>query len=117
MLNVFGSISTKTGLAPQWTTASAVAVKVWETVITSSPGPTPRAMQRQVKGVGARGGRDAVGGAREVGELPFELADVVALDEAGACIRTPWMASVYLTGDRGVLGLEVAKGDLHPSPP
>ena len=37
------STSTNTGLAPQYVIASAVAMKVFGTVITSSPGPTPEA--------------------------------------------------------------------------
>ena len=40
---VTSSTSTNRGLAPAWTIASAEAVKVWATVATSSPGPTPRA--------------------------------------------------------------------------
>ena len=49
MLYVAGSTSTKTGFAPHQLIASAVAMKVSGTVITSSPGPIPspsRATQR-----------------------------------------------------------------------
>ena len=38
---VAGSTSTKTGLAPTSRMASPVAMKVFATVTTSSPGPTP----------------------------------------------------------------------------
>ena len=34
-------ISAKTGVAPAWITVAAVATKVNEGTITSSPGPTP----------------------------------------------------------------------------
>ena len=34
-----GSTSTKTGIAPAASIAATVATAVWETVITSSPGP------------------------------------------------------------------------------
>ena len=43
MLQVSGSMSTKTGSAPAKEMASAVAMKVEGTVITSSASPTPRA--------------------------------------------------------------------------
>ena len=39
MLKVTGSMSTNTGLAPTYSTAFAVAIKVNGVVITSSPGP------------------------------------------------------------------------------
>ena len=38
-----GRQSTNTGVAPQWLTASAVAMKVLTGTMTSSPGPTPAA--------------------------------------------------------------------------
>ena len=43
MLAVSGRQSTKTGVAPAWLTASAVAMKVLTGTMTSSPGPTPAA--------------------------------------------------------------------------
>jgi hypothetical protein len=43
MVNDTGSTSTNTGVAPTPLTASAVAMKVFGTVMTSSPGPIPRA--------------------------------------------------------------------------
>ncbi len=43
MLSVSSRTSAKTGVAPQWTITFAVAGHVIEVVITSSPGPTPRA--------------------------------------------------------------------------
>ena len=42
MLYVTGSMSTKTGLAPVRATLFAVAAKVKDGTITSSPGPMPR---------------------------------------------------------------------------
>ena len=39
---VSGSISTKTGVAPVNMIELTVALKVWPTVMTSSPGPRPR---------------------------------------------------------------------------
>jgi len=39
---IAGSMSANTGVAPQADIASAVAMKVSATVITSSPGPTPQ---------------------------------------------------------------------------
>ena len=44
-LQVSGSMSAKTGVAPTRTTTSAVAAKVKAGVITSSPGPMPRAIR------------------------------------------------------------------------
>ncbi|MNV95169.1 hypothetical protein D3C71_1900340 [compost metagenome] len=44
MLQVSGSTSTKTGVAPSSTMTSAVATKVNEVVITSSPAPMPSAI-------------------------------------------------------------------------
>ncbi len=41
MLYVAGSMSTNTGIAPHWVITSAVAIKVKDGVITSSPGPMP----------------------------------------------------------------------------
>src|SRR5437870_2355489 len=41
IVQVAGSTSTNTGVAPTPTMAPTVAKKVCETVITSSPGPTP----------------------------------------------------------------------------
>ena len=44
MLNVVGSMSTYTGFAPRMAMVSAVATNVNGVVITSSPGPMPRAI-------------------------------------------------------------------------
>jgi hypothetical protein len=41
---VVGSMSTNRIVPPAWVIASVVAIKVWETVMTSSPGATPSAM-------------------------------------------------------------------------
>ena len=43
ILRVFGSESTNTGVAPASQIASAVAKKVFDVVMISSPGPSPRA--------------------------------------------------------------------------
>ncbi len=43
MFIVDSSISTKTGLAPTSAIISAVEIQVYGTVITSSPGPIPKA--------------------------------------------------------------------------
>src|SRR3954466_11383332 len=51
MLNVRGSISTNTGVAPQYRTALAVAMNEWLTVITSSPAPTPTASSAKCSAV------------------------------------------------------------------
>lgn len=45
MLQVFGSQSTKTAVAPAIQMASAVPKKLLDVVMTSSPGPMPRAMK------------------------------------------------------------------------
>ena len=45
MLQVFGSMSTNTGVAPTWEMASVVVMKVFGTVMTSSPGLIPVAMR------------------------------------------------------------------------
>src|SRR5690606_24795697 len=49
MLNVSSSTSTMTGLAPRYRTTSAVAVKVYDGTMTSSPGPTPNASNAKCK--------------------------------------------------------------------
>ena len=43
IVQVTGSTSTKTGLAPQYRMAAVVATNVIDTVMTSSPGPTSAA--------------------------------------------------------------------------
>ena len=45
ILNVSGQISTKTGVAPTSLITSAVAIKVWDGIITSSPEPIPAALR------------------------------------------------------------------------
>ncbi len=46
MLNVTGSISTNTGMAPTRTMAPTVAKNVYGVVMTSSPGPMPSAIRQ-----------------------------------------------------------------------
>ena len=46
---VSGSMSTKTGFAPTNAIASAVAIKVFDTVITSSPGPILQARSAKAR--------------------------------------------------------------------
>ena len=58
-----GSMSAKTGVAPQCQTALAVAMNDSDGTITSSPGPTPDDVQRQMQRGRAAGCRDGVGGA------------------------------------------------------
>ena len=59
MRPVLSRQSTKTGVAPMWLTASAVAMKVLAGTMTSSPGRTPAAMSASLHGVGARAHADA----------------------------------------------------------
>ena len=49
ILYVWGSISTKTGVAPSRAIISPVAMKVNGLVMTSSPGPIPRAIMATSK--------------------------------------------------------------------
>ena len=51
MLHVSGSMSTNTGVAPRWRMDSAVAMKVYGVVTTSSPGPTPAASSARDRAV------------------------------------------------------------------
>src|SRR5678816_4847117 len=51
MLKVPSSTSTKTGVAPQYRIAFAVAMNEWLTVTTSSPGPTPTASSARCSAV------------------------------------------------------------------
>ncbi len=60
MLQVSGSMSTNTGVAPSSTMTSAVAMKENGVVITSSPGPTPSAISAISKRFGTGGDGDAV---------------------------------------------------------
>ena len=49
ILNVRGSISTKTGMAPTYLIASAVAINVNGVVMTSSPSPMPSAINAKCR--------------------------------------------------------------------
>ena len=60
MLYVSGSMSTKTGVAPVDRIELTVALNVWPTVMTSSPGPRPRPCEDAHQGDGAVADRDRV---------------------------------------------------------
>ena len=49
MFSVSGWMSTNTGLAPQYRTLLALAMKEWLTVNTSSPGPTPTPLRARCR--------------------------------------------------------------------
>ena len=70
-------------MAPRCETAAAVAMKVWEGRITSSPGLTPAADQRQVQrgraGIQAHGVLHPAKG----GEIGLKALHLLAEDEAG----------------------------------
>ena len=66
--------STKTGVAPQWTTTFAVAGHVMGVVITSSPGPIVGGEQRQVERRRAGSERHRMLRADVLGEAPLELS-------------------------------------------
>ena len=61
MLNVAGSMSAKTGAAPTFEIASAVAMNVWAVVMTSSPGADATCPQRELEGRRPRGDPDGAG--------------------------------------------------------
>ena len=65
--------STKTGVAPQWTTTFAVAGQVIGVVMTSSPGPIVAASESQMERRRAGGERHRMLGADVLGEAPLEL--------------------------------------------
>ena len=71
-LNVTGSISTNTGVAPRRLTHPAVAKNENVGVMTSSPGPMPERHQHGQQGVGARRHGDGVLRRRARGELALE---------------------------------------------
>ena len=71
-LQVAGSMSAKTGVAPACTITLAVAQNVSGVVMTSSPGPTPDGEQRQVQGRGAGIDGHRVRRAGVVGEPALE---------------------------------------------
>ena len=76
MLRSSGRTSTKTGGAPQCSITFAVAGQVIGVVITSSPGPTPRATQGEVHRRRAGGERDDV--------LGLEVRGHALLEQRGA---------------------------------
>ena len=69
------------GVAPPRTTASAVATKVFVGMMTSSPGPTPRAAERQFECIRAVRNPHAVAHPDVVGVRVLELADLWPADE------------------------------------
>ena len=75
-------MSTRTGVAPHISTAATVATAVWDTVITSSPGPIPSASQRKVKGLCSVSHAHGIGNADVVGELSFKGGGLVAQNVA-----------------------------------
>ena len=72
------STSTNTGTAPVAHTAAAVGTAVNAGTITSSPGPTPSATQREPQRVGARRHPDRVAPAGERRELALERVELRA---------------------------------------
>ena len=75
MQYVSGSMSTKTGVAPVDRIELTVALNVWPTVMTSSPGPSPRPCEDAHQRHGPVADRDRVLDADECGEALLELGD------------------------------------------
>ena len=84
MQRVAGSTSTKTGLAPTASIASAVAAKVIATVITSSPGLMPSAIRARRSASVPEADRDCVPRAGEHCKFRLEGRDLRTEDESSA---------------------------------
>ena len=74
-------MSTKTGTPPHWRMALAEAMKVWLTVTTSSPGPTPTASSARCSAVVQFDTAQAWGAPTMGGELGLEGGDLRPLRE------------------------------------
>ena len=75
-------MSTKSGRAPACEIASVVAMKVFGTVTTVSPGLIPAAMQSESKRIGTVGDAYAVFRIAECREITFKLLHHGTADEA-----------------------------------
>ena len=109
---VFSSMSTKTGVAPQKVMASAVAIKVLGTVITSSPGPIAKRQKRQPECFGTTADANGIFALAEFGEIFFEFLDKTASGKGGG-VDDLLDGFVYFVFDGVVLGFEIEKGDFH----
>src|ERR671913_288713 len=96
-------MSAKTGRAPTLVIASAVAMNVWAAVMTSSPGPTPRART------------DRSGGLDVLGPGGFEPVDLLAKDEAGG-VEHALDRAVDVGADRPILRRQIHHGHPHLTP-
>ena len=76
-------MSTNTGRAPACEIASVVAMKVFGTVTTMSPGPDSRRDQREPQRIGAAADSDAMLRVAELREILLEALHHRAADEAG----------------------------------
>ena len=74
-MNVCGSMSTSTGVAPASSIAATVATAVWLTVKTASPGPMPAARSASTSASVPLATPIACGGADELRELALERRD------------------------------------------
>ena len=84
MFQVSGSMSAKTGVAPAYRMALAVAMNEYEGQITSSPGPIAGDDEREMQRRGARRRRDGVARADALGEQLLELRDLRSLADPAA---------------------------------
>jgi hypothetical protein len=82
-------MSTKTGRAPTALIASAVAIKVWATVITSWPGPTPTARSTNSSAAVPLATPTQCAGATLGRKIAFELLDCRPHDEVGGVQHRP----------------------------
>ena len=104
-------MSTNTGVAPTWLMASAVAKKVKGVVITSSPGPMPRARRAMTRASVPELQPDGVPGAQVGGGLLFEGLHLGAQDEV-AGFAAPAGRRVLSSSQRAsIWGCEIEDGD------
>jgi hypothetical protein len=96
MLQVSGSMSTKTGTQPASTIISAVAAKVNGVVMTSSPAAA-RAPSGDQQRLGAAGHRDAVAAASEGGQRLLEFVT------SGPMMYWPWSSTRWMRASMLVL--------------
>ncbi len=102
------SMSAKTGVAPVRATELAVAAKVNDGTMTSSPAPTPHDEQAEVLARGAGVDRDAGAAEAEVlGELLLEGRDLGALREHAAAQHPVDGSPLVVSDDRLGRGDEV----------
>ena len=109
---VRSSTSTKTGVAPQKDMASAVAMKVLGTVMTSSPGPTPSA-SRAIQRASVPLPTPTASGQPQKGAKSFSNFCHKGAAGKGGFVDHRLQGGMDFGFNGFVLGFQVQKGNLH----